>query len=531
MVNQARLGQLQGAARARNLAEPVPLAAPLKGWNTRDAFEAMDPLDAIALDNFQPDFGGVRLREGTRLYHQVGGPDPVTTLAVWTAGGTSHLLAAAGGPGSGVIAGADTGLIYGSGFHSSWWQTSEFNRRLFWVNGVDPPQRFDGTNLAAAGFVKNPASPYTLDPNTLVGVATIHNRLYFWTGFEAGFWYGGLFAITGNLDFFPFEMVSGAGAFLVNVQVLTFDGGTGVAAYTIFALSSGEALVYSGTDPSDPANFSLVGIYTIPAPVAVRAMARYGGEAYITTSADHARLTQQIAALVKGETAPRSKATGIVQQRVAEGRNLRGWQAVYWGFGQRVIVNVPLVGLDPAGRARFEQHVYHTGLDAWCRYQGLPAYCWAVWGDKLYFGSHQGRVIEFGVPGGDQLDESGAITPISGFAWQAWNLFGTPNTKRIAAIRPIVRSAQNVAYRFGLGYDYAPPVLNCTATHIGSPTPWNTTPWNAVPWERPVLTDAIWYIAEGDGSAVSIAFATEFATPKPLIWVRNDLRIEPGSAL
>jgi hypothetical protein len=96
-INQARLAQLQRqAVRARNLTEPIPLAAPLQGWNARDAFEAMDPLEAIILDNFQPDFGGVRVREGARLYHTLGNPaaveDPVTTLAVWTAGGATHLL-------------------------------------------------------------------------------------------------------------------------------------------------------------------------------------------------------------------------------------------------------------------------------------------------------------------------------------------------------------------------------------------------------------------------------------------------------
>jgi hypothetical protein len=73
-------------------------------------------------------------------------------------------------------------------------------------------------------------------------------------------------------------------------------------------------------------------------------------------------------------------------------------------------------------------------------------------------------------------------------------------------------------------------VLNLFAAHVGLPTPWNTTPWGT-PWERAAETDTIWYIAEGDGSAISVALSTVTDTPQPLIWMRTDLRIEPGQAL
>jgi len=513
-------------ARARRLTTPQVLPAPGKGWNTRDPYEAMDPQDAITLDNWQPDYGGVRLREGSQLYQTVGEAQTITTLAVWTSAGLTHLLGAT----SDKIWGVDQNLQLGAGFTSGWWQTAMFNHRLFWVNGNDAPQSYDGTTLAPAGFVQNPSSTYPLDPTKLIGVQTNHNRLYFWTNSATGFWYGGLYAITGNLDYFPFEMTVPDGAYLVNVQNLTYDGGLGIATYTIFTLTTGEVLVYSGTDPSDPNNWALVGIYTTPAPIGQRAICRYGGDSYIITSSDYTKLSQLMIALKLGTVPPRSKAAGACQAAVSQGRGQTGWQAIYWGFGRRLVMNVPLIALDANGNRTFEQHVYHTGLDAWCRYTNLPAYCWAVWNDNLYFGTTNGRVVQFGVPGGDEL-VSGTITNIIAFGQQAWNLFGTPTQKRVAAIRPIMRSAQSVEYQFGLGYDYNPPAMTIFASHVGMPTPWNTTPWNTTPWERSAQTDTIWYIAEGDGAAISVAVQSLTVSPQPLMWIRTDLRIEPGSAL
>jgi hypothetical protein len=551
-MSEARRQALQAGRRqmrARKITQPEVLPAPIKGWNTRDPYEAMDPQDAITLDNWQPDYGGVRLREGCQIYKTLGWANimsqpaaPVTTLAFWRVGTAQQLLGAQ----ADKIWSVDAQTILGSGFQSSWWQTAQFNKHLFWVNGVDPPQNYNGTTLAAAGFVQDPTSTYTLNVHDLIGVAAVHNRLYFWTLQDCGFWYGTLYGIAGNLNYFPFESTLGDGAHLVNVQILTYDGGTGIQAYTIFVMSTGEILTYQGTDPSDPNNFSLVGIYTTPAPLDMRAACRYGGDTYIVTSSDYTKLSQLMIALKLGAVPPRSKAAGACQAAVAQGRGLKGWQAIYWGFGRRLIVNVPLTSFDAGGNPQFEQHVYHTGLDAWCRYQGLSTYCWVVMGDQLLFGGNNGMVVQFGLPGGDELVKLTPpwgtsewnttpwqlleYHPITANAQQAWNLFGTPSQKRVAAIRPIMRSAQTVRYTFGLGFDYNDPVLNLFAAHVGLPTPWNTTPWGT-PWERAAETDTIWYIAEGDGSAISVALSTVTDTPQPLIWMRTDLRIEPGQAL
>jgi hypothetical protein len=244
------------------IAEPVPVAAPVKGWNTRDPFEAMDPQEAVTLDNFQPDYGGLIPREGSRIFDQHGGGNPVTTLAVWRSGAQSQMLAAAGG--NVWVVGQATNL--GTGFGSAWWNTVNFNGRLFLANGRDPLQVYDGTTLAALNINVDPAPPAgsaiypPFDPSTMIGLAVVHNLLFMWDGHSPGFWYSSVpYAFQGAiLHWFPFDMVSPEGANLIAVNQLTYDGGQGIASYTVFFLSSAEMLLYVGTNPDIPASENAV---------------------------------------------------------------------------------------------------------------------------------------------------------------------------------------------------------------------------------------------------------------------------------
>jgi hypothetical protein len=554
----------QGMARRQQQAvpgirEPIPLMAPVKGWNTRDPYEGMDPQDAVTMDNFQPDYGGIIPREGSQIFDAHGGGSPVTTLAIWRSGDHEQMLAAAGG--SIWVVGASVrgaplqrrDLVpgardLGSGFTSAWWNTVMFNGRLLLANGRDPIQVYDGTTLAALSIDVDPAPPAgapvypPFDSSTMMGLAVIHNLLFMWDGHSPGFWYSSVpYAFQGPiLHWFPFDMVTPEGANLLAVNSLTYDGGQGIASYTIFFLSSAEMLIYSGTNPDIPLSedattgWALQGNYTVAAPafggsVLPRAMTRYGGDIYMISSTDYVKLSQLVAALKEGMFPPRSKASGACMSATAQGKTLNGWQMIYWGGGRRLLVNVPLVAGDPgANNSNFEQHIYSTGLDAWTRYRGLNAYCWCVQDDELFFGTEDGIVSRFGTATADQ-NPAGAQIPIDCFALQAWNLFGTAHNKVVAAIRPVVRSASAVYYEFGVGFDYNQPDTPIVVEHFGSRTPWNTTPWGA-PWERPTATESLWYVAGGDGSAIAIAVHAISDNTEPWIWTRTDFRLTPGIA-
>ena len=76
---------------------PIPLGAPLGGWNTRDPIEAMQPTDAVVLDNWYPDVAGVLVRKGSAIYYDLATATPVYSLMSYQAGSVGKFLAASSG--------------------------------------------------------------------------------------------------------------------------------------------------------------------------------------------------------------------------------------------------------------------------------------------------------------------------------------------------------------------------------------------------------------------------------------------------
>ena len=69
--------------------------------------------------------------------------------------------------------------------------------------------------------------------------------------------------------------------YLVKVETWSVDAGDGMNDFTVFIMSTGQILVYSG----DPAgSFSIVGNFEAPPPIGYRCTAHVGGELVIITS-------------------------------------------------------------------------------------------------------------------------------------------------------------------------------------------------------------------------------------------------------
>jgi hypothetical protein len=379
---------------------------------------------------------------------------------------------------------------------------------MFLVNGTDAPQQFDGTTLSAAGFT-GPTSV-----NDLIGVAVYKNRLFFWEKNSQDFWYAGINAVTGVLTKFPLSMVGNFGGNLMTVTSFSHDGGDGVQDYIVFVMSSGEVIIYLGTDPEVAADWALAGRYRIGAPVSIRAVCRYGADAYLTTSDDHVPLSQVMTALKFGTVPPRSKISGAVTTATAAGGNLFGWEGILYPRGKRLIFNVPNAD------GTFYQHVYNFSTNAWCRFTGMNAQAWGLYEENLYFGGANGVVYRADIGNTD----SGAVIQATG--QQAWNQFGSVNRKRVAVVRPIVQSVGSVPYAFAVGVDYgsiSAPVASSTPS-LGSP--WDTSPWDTSPWSAETAVDLTWRVVGVTGQAVG--WQLSVSAQQQISWLRTDLRLETG---
>ncbi len=502
-------------AGAQTFTAPITVPAPVKGWNTRDSLDDMDPLDAVLLDNWFPDAGGVNIRSGYVQYVTGLGTEPVETLAEFNSGtppaaNISRLLAACGGNIYDISSGS--GVLLNGGYLSDRWQTCGFLSRMFLVNGLDNAQIYDGSALADAVWTG-------VDTSTLVGVWLYQQRLFFWQANSSGFWYAPLNSITGALNFYDLGAFCPRGSSLIAMTTSSYDGGNGVLDYAVFMMSSGDALLFQGNDPALASNWSLLGRYRISPPVSPRAVTDYGGDSFITTFDDHVTLQQMFTALRLGEMAPRSKVSKAVQDAVKANQNGFGWQALYYPRGRSLIFNIP----NPDNT--FDQHVCNTGNkdQPWCRYVGMNASCFGLFNDLLYFGAANGTVYlaDYG-----NLDVD---APIEAVSQQAWNKFGSAQRKRVSAARPVVQSTGAIAYEFAVGFDYGDLNIPIPVVTPAVGSPWNISPWDTSPWSAEVTIDPRWRVGGGTGTAVG--WGLSVGATQAVQWLRTDLRLETGDAL
>jgi len=126
---------------------------------------------------------------------------------------------------------------------------------------------------------------------------------------------------------------------------------------------------------------------------------------------------------------------------VAAYGSLAGWQVITVPALQRIIVNVPLTSTTA------RQYVLNTKGGAWCRYTGINARCWGLFGDRLMWGG-QGKVYQA------ETGEDDDGTAIS-WAWRsAFNGFGDAGrVKDFGLLRPVT-SGNDDAFMVGVDVDY-----------------------------------------------------------------------------
>lgn len=505
-----------------NVTKPITLPPPLKGWNTRDALSSMDPQDAVQLDNFFPDVGGVVVRNGYTSYATGVSSSPVKTLAEYNYQATRKFLAAAGGGIYDVSASGAAGAALKSGFTSDIWQTVSFLGKLFWTNGADTMQIYNGTTFADSTF-----TGVTL--STLIGCTLYQQRLYFWATNSTGFWFAPLNSISGALSFFDLQAFTPNGGNLTAAITFSHDGGNGVLDFIAFMMSSGDCLIYYGNDPGDfPNNWQQLGRFHISPPVNIRAVCNYGAEAYLTTYDDHVALSSVLAALKGGDLPPRSKVSPAVQAAVTANKSAFGWQALFYAKGRRLIFNIPNTD------GSFDQHVQNTGTPyidrvtgkttgPWCRFRNMNAQCFGLFRDTIYFGSTGGVIYQ---ADNGNLDVLGTINAVG---QQAWNTFSSPLRKQIAATRAVVQSTGSPSFTFSLGFDYGTINIPTTVSTSTPGSPWDTSPWDISPWSPETSVNTLWH--GGGGSGVAVGWSLAIPSNRQNMWLRTDFRGEMGSGL
>ena len=475
----------------RAVSRSVP--APVGGWNARDALASMKPEDAVTLENFFPKQSEVVTRSGSVLHCDTGeGTHTVKTLAEFKTGTTRKLVAGCNGKLINVT--TSTPSTIGSGFSSDAWRWVNFGNKIFFVNGTDAPQDWDGTTLTATAW-----SGVGLTITNLSDVVVFKERMFFIEKNTLNFWYGAAVkTITGALTKFPLQYVGNFGGVLQGIGTITEDGGAGSNDLLALYLSSGEVIIYSGSDPGSSSAWSLVGRFNIGALINAPPI-QFGSDLISINRGAYVPLTKIIPF---GRSNPSSldlsdKISGEVVEKTRLYGDNNGWQALLFPGGRKLIFNVPL------SSTIYTQHVMNVDTHAWCKFTGWNFYQFALFNDLLYAGGTDGKVYQCDTG----TDDNG--TEINASLQTAWNYFGSPDREKAFSMMRVIFTCvidPNALMTSGVDFEIGVPNEAITMEDAGSlGAVWDIDEWNLGQWSGTTRTMKGWNGTTGVGYCFSLA--------------------------
>lgn len=314
-----------------------------------------------------------------------------------------------------------------------------------------------------------------------IWVLNFKGRAFYGEKNSQNVWYCNAGAFQGAFHRLSFANFTQRGGTLVYGITWTRDSGDGVDDYCAFVFSTGEVLIYQGDDPSDSLRWSMVGRYQIGAPLGVRSHIRYASTEVLLTDDGFVGLDEAIQnARTEIVNTFGGKIVRAAKEAAKKYRPNFGWQAIYYPAGNLFLANIPIAS------NQFEQYVKNTNTGMWCRFKSWPARCLAIFGDRLYFGTKDGRIVLADTRPSDGYRKtfSDDDSAIEYDALPAYQRFGSPGLKtQLSAARVVTNVFDPRALSLNAFADYRvkplPPVQDPQEFAQGQ---WNVSPWNEDAW-------------------------------------------------
>jgi hypothetical protein len=442
------------------------------------------------------------------------------TISTLTRGGTGNLTAT-------MTTSVAHGLVTGNTITVAGATPSQFNG-TFRVT-VTGATTLTYTMASAPSGDASPVGTYTINyfitganTNTFATVNLFKERLYFVQENTLSFWYLPVDSINGAVTQFPLGGIFKKGGYLQTMGTWTIDAGYGVDDLAVFVTSNGEVAVYKGSDPSDPTDWALIGLWNIGQTFARKCVFKYGGDILLLTEDGLVPLS---AGLQSTRLDPRVNITDKIFFAISQAADLYstnyGWQMNYLAKYNMLILNVPT-------NSGQEQYVMHNITKSWSRFTGILANCWESSGEDMYFGGN-GFVARFY----DSFSDDG--NNISGFVQQAYSYFDTRGQqKRFTLVRPIIQTDNGLpTVLCGISTDFDTVPLtsqisfNPSTLDIGV---WDTGEWDEANWGGNLVVSKFWQGVTGIGYAGSISLNVA-SQGIDFHWASTDYVMERGGIL
>lgn len=484
-----------------NTPHPVAVSgtipAPVGGWDAISALADMKPDRAVLLENFFPEPGQIRLRKGYAS-HATGMTGTVETLMAWNGqAASSKLFAVANGSIFEVSAAGAVSASAVSSLTNDRFQHTNFGAGggtyLMAVNGADAIQTYSGTAWSTASVT---AASGSIAGSDLVHVMSHKNRLYYVEKNSLSVWYGGTQAVSGTLTELDLSGIFRRGGYLMTLGSWTVDGGNGVDDLAVFVTSEGEVAIYEGLNPGD-STWRQLGRYELGAPLGRRSLLKVGGDVGLITVDGIVPLSSMLQ--IDRAAADRVAISARIKNAFAEaarsyGDNF-GWQAISYPRGPWALFNVPV-----SEGATQHQYVMNPQNGSWCKFTGMNANCWEVFGDRLYFGGNDGKVYL----ADEGTDDNGSDR--EGNVKTAFNYFGRrTGVKQFHMVRPLVSSDAVIAPAIEINVDFEDRYPTAMPSPASTSGPfWDEEDWDVPYWGGSADISKKWTAVRGNGYCCAV---------------------------
>jgi len=230
-----------------------------------------------------------------------------------------------------------------------------------------------------------------VDPAKFVFTAVWKNFVLFVEKDTSKMWFGGAVrSLFGTVTAWDFGAQFPHGGNLVGLWSWTIDGGIGIDDYLVAISSSGDVVIYKGTDPNSAATFAIVGVWFIGGvPAGRRIAADFGGDLLILSSIGVIPLSKLVTGTDQTDTSQYAtqKIGNLFNKLVSSTGTVKGWSLRLHPEDASLLVMVPVADGQPT-----QQLAMSLRTRGWSRYRDLPILSAEGWGGKFYFGTADGRV-------------------------------------------------------------------------------------------------------------------------------------------
>lgn len=475
----------------------ISLPSPIGGWNARDSLAAMDPKDAVVLENYWPNTTDVQFRLGyTRFAY--GFASQVETLMWYSSGTSNKFLMVEGTRAWDITAGGDfsAGTPALTGLTNARWQsiniTTAGGSFLLMVNSADKLRGYTGAAWYADGDGSHDITGF--DTATASNINLHKTRVWFTQEQSLKAWYLGVNAISGAATSFDLSSIAREGGYLLAMATWTIDAGYGIDDLAVFITSNGEVIIYRGTDPSSATTWALVGVFALGSPIGARCSMKFGGDLLVLTQDGVVPMAQGIQS---SRLDPRVNLTDKIQQAISDAAmnysGNFGWDITYFAKANMLILNIPV----QEGSSQ-QQYCMNTITKAWCNFKDIAANCWTIYRDDPYFGAN-GFVGMFWNGYSDYATDTAASINVR--ALQAFNYCRSPGQqKQFRMIRPTLNTNGSPSIYANVNVDYDQSDTTAPLSFVAtSYATWDAATWDTSVWAGGLNIQKAWQGASGIG--------------------------------